>query len=151
LHIPDGKSVVIVTEGIDTNRPIAICSLDRVRQPILSLRPHVPNEADHNNPLLNDPNYVADGKSILSLAASNGKLGHGYDYDIYRVDIGTGVAERLTKGNGFATDLRVSADGRTAVFLKWRSDWRGTPVKNELYVLDVQTHKLILFKVIGLN
>jgi Tol biopolymer transport system component len=67
------------------------------------------------------------------------------------VDIGTGAVEQLTKGNGYATDLKVSADGKTAVFLKWSSDWQGTPVKSELYLLDVQSRKLTPIKVTGLN
>ena len=146
---PDGKSMVIVTEGIDTNRQIAIYSLDRPGKPTQSLQPHVPKEADHKNPILNFPNYMPDGKSILFMAASNGK--HGYDYDVYRVDLGTGSLERLTNGNGYATDLKVSADGNTAVFLKWHSDWRSTPDKSELYLLDVQTRKLTPLKVTGLN
>lgn len=146
---PDGKNMVIVMEGIDTNREIAIYSLDRPGKPTQLLQPHVPKEADHKNPILNFPNYMPDGKSILFMAASNGK--HGYDYDVYRVDLGTGSLERFTNGNGYATDLKVSANGETAVFLKWRSDWRGTPDKSELYLLDVQTHKLTAFKVTGLN
>ncbi len=140
---------MIVTEGIDTNRQIAIYSLDRPGKPTQSLHPHVPKEADHKNPILNFPNYMPDGKSILFMAASNGK--HGYDYDVYRVDLGTGSLERLTNGNGYATDLKVSADGNTAVFLKWHSKWRGTPDKSELYLLDVQTHKLTPLKITGLN
>ena len=83
------------------------------------------------------------------MAGSNGK--HGYDYDIYRVDLGTGALERLTNGNGYATDLKVSADGNTAVFLKWHSDWHGTPDKSELYLLDVQTHKLTPLRITGLD
>jgi Tol biopolymer transport system component len=67
------------------------------------------------------------------------------------VEIGTGTLERLTNGNGYATDLRVFADGKTAVFLKWRSDWHSTPVSSELYLLDLQTHKLTPLKVTGLN
>jgi Tol biopolymer transport system component len=94
---------------------------------------------------------MPDGKSLLFMAASNGKLWKGFDYDVYRVDIGTGSLEQLTKGNGYATDLKVSADGKTAVFLKWHSDWRGTPVKNQLYLLDVQSRKLTAIKVTGLN
>jgi Tol biopolymer transport system component len=146
---PDGKSMVVVTEGIDTNRQIAIYSLDRHGQPTQSLRPHVPKEADRKDPILNCPNYLPDGKSILFMAASFGK--HGFDYDVYRIDLETGSLERLTNGNGYATDLKVSADGKTAVFLKWRSDWRGTPDRSELYLLDVQSHKLTSFRVNGLN
>jgi len=65
---------------------------------------------------------VPDG-NVLFMVVSNGK--HGYDYDIYRVTISTGALEKLTDGNGYAKDLKVSADGRTAAFLKWRKNWRG--------------------------
>lgn len=54
--------------------------------------------------------HVPDGKGILFLAASEGK--HGYDYDVYRW---------TSKGNGYATDLNVFPDAKTAGFLKWRS------------------------------
>src|SRR5579864_7816971 len=148
---PDGKTMVVVTEGLNTSSKIAIYSLDRAGQPVLLLQPHVPKEADHKNPIFNRPNYMPDGKSILFMAASNGRLGHGYDYDVYRLNIGTTALERLTNGNGYATDLRVSADGRTAVFLKWRSDWHGTPVKSALYLLDVQAHRVMPLKVNGLE
>jgi Tol biopolymer transport system component len=145
----DGKNMAVVTEGIDTNRQIAIYSLDRPGQPTQSFRPHVPKEADHKNPILNFPNYMPDGKSILFMAASNGR--HGYDYDVYSLDILTGALERLTNGNGYASDLKVSADGKTAVFLKWQSDSRGTPVKSEIYLMDVQSRKLIPLKITGLD
>ncbi len=148
---PDGKSMVVVTEDLDTPQKIAIYSVERQGKPLLTLRPHVPKEADHKDPILDYPNYMPDGKSILFMAASNGKLGHGYDYDVYRGDIETGAVERLTKGNGFATDLRVSANGKTAVFLKWHSDWRGTPNKSELYLLDLQSRKLAPFPIHRLN
>ncbi len=40
----------------------------------------------------------------ISMAASSGH--HGYDYDVYRMDIDTGSVEGLTQGNGFATCLK---------------------------------------------
>jgi Tol biopolymer transport system component len=147
---PDGKSMVVVTEDLDTPQKVAVYSLDHPGKPLQTLRPHVPKEPNHE-PELDYPNYMPGGKSILFMAASNGKLWTGYDYDVYRVNIETGALERLTDGNGFATDLRISADGKTAVFLKWRSDWHGTPVKSEIYLLDVQTHKLTPLRVKGLN
>jgi Tol biopolymer transport system component len=137
---PNGKNMVAVTEGIDTTTQIAVYSLAHPGKAIQSFQPHVPKEADHKDPILTFPNYLPDGKSILFMAASAGK--HGYDYDIYRLDIETGSLDRLTNGNGYSTGLKVSADGKTAVFLKWRSDWRHTPVKNEVYRLDVQGHRL---------
>jgi Tol biopolymer transport system component len=85
------------------------------------------------------------------MAASNGKLGHGYDYDVYRLDIVSGAVGRLTKGNGFATDLKVSADGATAAFLKWRLDGHHRPVTSEIYVLDVQTEKVTPLKITGFD
>jgi Tol biopolymer transport system component len=146
---PDGKNMAIVTEGLDTNREIAIYSLDHPGKPLQSLQPHVPNEADHKDPILDFPNYTPDGKSILFMAASNGK--HGYDYDVYRVDLKTGSVETITNENGYATDLRVSADGKTAAFLKWRSDWHSTPVQSKPYLLDTQSHKVTPLKITGLD
>jgi Tol biopolymer transport system component len=149
---PDGKSMAVMTLGFDAGQQIAIYSLARPGSPTRSLKPHVPKEADHKNPIVDFPNYMPDGKSLLFMAATNGKLPwSGFDYDVYRVNIETGVVERLTMGNGYASDLKVSADGKTAAFLKWRSDWRGTPVKSDLYLLDVQSHKLTPLKVGGLD
>ena len=92
---------------------------------------------------------MPDGRSILFLAATEGR--HGYDYDVYRIDLETGAIERLTKGNGYATDLRVFADGKTAAFLKWRSDRHATPVESDLYLLDLQSHNVTPMKVNGLS
>jgi Tol biopolymer transport system component len=83
------------------------------------------------------------------MAASNGK--HAFDYDIYRLEIATGLLDRLTTGNGFASDLRVFPDGKTAIFQRWRSDWRGTPNVGHLYLLDISTRKTTPFTVTGLN
>jgi Tol biopolymer transport system component len=146
---PDGRSMVIVTEGLYRNRQICIYSLDSTGLPTQSLRPHVPKEADHKNPILNYPNFMPDGRSILFMAASNGK--HGYDYDVYRINLETKSLERLTIGNGYATNLRVSLDGKTAVFLKWRSDRHATPVESEIYMLDLETRKLVPLIVTGLS
>lgn len=145
----DGRSMVVVTEGLYKSGKICIYSLDAPGPPMKSLRPHVPREADHKNPILDYPNFMPDGKSILFMAATNGK--RRYDYDIYRVEIQTGSLERLTNGNGYATNLRVSMDGKTAVFLKWRSDRHATPVESEIYVLDIETRKLVPLSVTGLG
>ena len=82
------------------------------------------------------------------MAASSGH--HGYDYDVYRMDIDSGSVERLTQGNGFATGLKVSANGKTDVCIKWRLNWRQVPVQSTPYLLDLQTHKLTPLKVKGL-
>lgn len=147
---PDGKSMVFVSSE-EQGDVIEVHSVEDPAKPMRILRPHVPKEPSLGQGF-NCPNYMPDGKSILFMAASNGKLlWSGYDYDVYRMDIGSGVVERLTAGNGFASDLKASADGKSAVFLRWRSDWHRTPNKNKLYLLDLQTHKLTPFKVNGLN
>ncbi|MFZ0481029.1 MAG: hypothetical protein WAL71_17955 [Terriglobales bacterium] len=143
----DGKNLLFVSTE-DHGDVMEIRSLAQPPKPQLSLRPHVPGEPRLGSALA-WVNYMPDGKSVLLMAASDGK--QGYDYDVYRLDIGSGALERLTNGNGYATDLRVFSDGRTALFLKWQLDWHRTPVSNELYLLDLQTQKLTPFRVKGLN
>jgi len=145
---PDAKSLAVITTGADAHRQIAIYSLQSFEKPTRSLQPHVPNEASHD-PIIDYPVYMPDGKSILFMAASDGK--RGLDYDIYRVNLATGGLERLTNGNGIASGLKVSADGKMALFLKWHKNWRGTLDASELYVLDLQSLKLALFKIEGLK
>jgi Tol biopolymer transport system component len=139
---PDSSSIVIATDD-----PPKISAYSISGKLVLAMQPHVPNEPDR--PIFDDPSYMPDGKSVLFLAASNGK--RRFDYDVYRVDLEGRAIERLTTGNGYATDLRVSADGKTAVFLKWRLGWRGQSEGNEIYLLDVESHRLRLLKVNGLR
>jgi Tol biopolymer transport system component len=142
---PDGKNMVVMTEDLDTPQKIAIYLLEYADKPARVLRPRVPG----HERIYNCPNFMPDGKSILFLAATEGW--RFYDYDVYRLDLETGAVERLTKKNGYATDLRVFADGKTAAFLKWRSDRHATPVESELYLLDIQSHNVTPVKVSGLN
>ena len=144
---PDGKRMVVVTESNDPSPEIAIYSLNHPEKPEMSLQPHVPGEPKMGS-VFAFPNFMPDGKSLLFMAASNGK--DGYDYDVYRMDIVSGSVQKLTQGNGYATGLRVSADGKTAVFLKWRLNWQRRPVQCAPYLLDVRTHELTPLKVKGL-
>jgi Tol biopolymer transport system component len=112
---PDGKCMAVMTEGFDAHQQIAIYPLARPGPSTRSLKAHIPKEADHKNPIVDFPNYMPDGKSLLFMAASNGKLPWSeFDYDVYRLDIETGAVERLTQGNGYASGLKVSADGKPA-------------------------------------
>lgn len=144
---PDGKGIVFVSTE-DHGDAIEIRPIDQPTKPKLVLRPRVPGEPRLGS-ALDWANYMPDGKSILLMAASEGK--QGYDYDVYRLDVGSGAIERLTNGNGYATDLKVLPDGQTAVFLKWLLDSRKQLISSELYLLDLKTHKLTPFKVNGLN
>ena len=146
---PDGKSMVVVTEGWDASqREIAIYSLDHPEKPQRILRPHLPAKP-FGGGFFESPNYMPDGKTILFMAASHGKRGN--DYDVYRMDLGTGLVERLTEGNGYAGGLKLLPDGKTAAFLKWREDRHGAIIGTDVYLLDLQTHKRTPFKVNGLN
>lgn len=146
---PDGKSMVVVTEGWNASqRQIAIYSLDHSEKPQRILRPHFPVKL-FGGGFFESPNYMPDGKGILFMAATHGKRGN--DYDVYRMNLGTNVVERLTQGNGYAGALKLLPDGKTAAFLKWREDRRGTTVGTDVYLLDLSTHQLTLFKVNGLN
>jgi dipeptidyl aminopeptidase/acylaminoacyl peptidase len=67
-------------------------------------------------------------------------------YDVYRLKLDTGAIEKLTNRNGYATELKVSADGKTAAFLKWRKNWKLEVTDPEPYLLDLESHKLTHLK-----
>lgn len=139
----DGKNMVVVTEGLKTEPQIAIYSITSPGSAARTFRPHVPKEISRKHPIFAYPNYLPDG-SILFMAANEY-----VDYDVYRLDPDTGSVEKLTNGNSYSTELTVSADGKTAAFLRWTRNLRG--VKDpEPYLLDVETHKLTPLKVSGL-
>ena len=144
---PDGRTFLFVNKE-DNGDVMEIRSLEVPAQAKQTLRPALPHKI-RGGAIYAFPNYLPDGKSILFMAASEGK--HGFDYDVYRTDLATGTVERLTNGNGYATDLIVSANGKTAVFLKWRTDSHATPVANELCLLDLQSRALTPLKITGLN
>lgn len=146
---PDGKSMVVVIEEWDASqRQIAIYSLDHPEKPQQILRPRLPVKP-FGGGFFESPNYMPDGKSILFMAATHGK--HGNDYDVYRMDLGTNLAERLTQGNGYAGALKLLPDGKTAAFLKWREDRHGKTVGTDVYLLDLQTCNLRSLRVTGLD
>lgn len=82
------------------------------------------------------------------MAASDGK--QGFDYDVYRLAPEAGTVERLTTGNGYATELGVSADGKTATFLNWRRNWFGNLTDGQVYLLDLRTRSLRPLETAGL-
>jgi len=141
---PDGKNMVVVTEGLETEQQIAIYSITTPGPPLRTFRPHVPNEISRKHPIFAYPNYLPDG-SILFMAA-NKYVG----YDVYRLNPETGAIQQLTNQNGYATELKVSADGKIAAFLKWHRNWKGV-TDPEPYLLDLESHKLTPLKISGLN
>jgi Tol biopolymer transport system component len=81
------------------------------------------------------------------MAASDGRKA--FDYDVYRADLAGNAIEQFTTANGYATGLCVSADGETAVFLKWTSRWGSLPNPSRLYVLDMATKRATALNVTG--
>jgi len=142
---PDGKNIVVVTEGLETDQQIAIYSITSPGPPVRTFRPHVPDEISRKHPIFAYPNYLPDG-SILFMAADKGVA-----YDVYRLNPETGAIEKLTNHNGYATELKVSANGKTAAFLKWRKNWMLEVTDPEPYLLDLESHKLTPLKISGLN
>jgi Tol biopolymer transport system component len=148
---PDGKSMVVVTEGWNASafhRQMIIYSLDHPEKPQRILRPHLPGRRPLNQDF-ESPNYMPDAKRILFMAATGGKRED--DYDVYLVDLKTDSIERLTEGNGYAGGLTLLPDGKTAAFLKWRQDRHGTTVGTDVCLLDLHTRKLTSLRVTGLN
>jgi len=145
----DGKSMaVVVEEWKAPQREVAIYSIDYPEKPQRILRPHLPGKRALNK-VFESPNYMPDGKSILFMAATGGKRGD--DYDVYLLGVETGAIERLTEGNGYAGGLTLLPGGKTAAFLKWREDKHRAIVGTDVYLLDLQSHKLTPFKVTGLD
>jgi len=142
---PDGKNMVVVTEGLETDQQIAIYSITSPGPPVRTFRPHVPKEVSRKHPIFAYPNYLPDG-SILFMAANTR-----VDYDVYRLNPETGAIEKLTNHNGYATELKVSVDGKTAAFLKWRKNWMLEVTDPEPYLLDLESHKLTPLKISGLG
>jgi Tol biopolymer transport system component len=140
----DGQKMVIVTEGLETSQQFRIYSTTHPGPPLRTLQPHVPNELDHKNPIFAYPNYLPEG-SILFMAANRR-----VDYDVYRLNPDSGAVEKLTNGNGNATALRVSADGNTAAFLKWRKNWLGELTSCEVSILDLHSRTVRSLQISGL-
>lgn len=136
---PDGKHILLVAEGMDDGEHIAIYSLDQPGPPTLFLRPHVPK----SDRIYECPNYLPDGEHILFMAPTGAFK---FSYDVYQLDLTTGSLEKMTKKTGYATDFKVSADGKTGVFLKWHSD-----ENRQIYLLNVPTHTLTPLNVSGMN
>ena len=138
---PDDKHIVLVTEELESDQRISVYAVEQPGRPIQSVQPHVKNSG-HWYPIYACPNYLADGRSILFMTPS-GRLK--YDYDVYRLNLTTGATQKLTNRNGYANNLKVSRDGKTAVFLRWHSEI------SRIFLLEVESHKLTPLDVSGLE
>ena len=142
----DGKKMLFSTDTEDGSR-LAIYSLDNPSKPQTLLQPHVPNEP--RRPIFGSALFASDSQSILFLAASEARHGAAFDYDVYRMNLKGGTVTKLTSGNGYASGLCVSPDGRKAIFMKWTFDERRTPIASQLHLLDLETRETFPLPISG--
>jgi Tol biopolymer transport system component len=140
----DGRNFVVAGD-IGSGTRLNLYSLDDPRKNAKAIQPLVPKGA--HSPVISDVALSADGHSIYFMAASDGEKA--FDYDVYRADLAGNAVEKFTTANGYATGLRVSADGKTAVFLKWTSRWGSLPNLSRLYILDMATKRATALNVTG--
>jgi Tol biopolymer transport system component len=135
----------VVSGDTGSGTRLNLYSLDDPSKGATAIPLLIPNGA--RSPIISDVALASDGHSIYFMAASDG--GKGFDYDVYRADLASNAVEKFTIANGYATDLAVSADGKTAVFLKWTSRWGSLPNLSKLYFLDMATKRATALNVTG--
>jgi hypothetical protein len=140
----DGRKFVLSGDTVSGTR-LNLYSLDDPSKGGTTIQPLIPNGP--RTPEISNVALASDGRSIYFMAASDGKKA--FDYDIYRADLASNVVEKFTTANGYATDLSVSSDGKTAVFLRWTSRWGSLPNLSKLYTLDLATKRVTALNVTG--
>jgi Tol biopolymer transport system component len=140
----DGRKFLLAGDSASGTR-LHLYSLDDSGKSETTIQPLIPNGA--RTPEFSDVVLSSDGRSIYFMAASEGK--NAFDYDVYRLDLTSNALEKFTASNGYATDLCVSSDGKTAVFLRWTSRWGSFPNLARLYTLDLATKRLTALNVTG--
>jgi TolB protein len=140
----DGKRLLFSVET-QTGSQMQIYSLDS-DSPASILRPHVQNEP--RSPVYAGAILTPDGRSIVFLAASEGAKA--FDYDVYRLNLAGNTVEKLTTANGYATNLCLSSDGKSAAFLRWSTRHGSTlPTVSRMYLLDLTTKSMTALPITG--
>ncbi|MFZ1139645.1 MAG: hypothetical protein WAN76_10725 [Candidatus Sulfotelmatobacter sp.] len=133
----DDKKLLFSTD-IGSGSQMQIYSLD-TETPASILQPHVPNEP--RSPIYAGAFLTPDGRRIVFLAASQGSKA--FDYDVYRLDLASNAVEKLPAKSGYATNLCLSSDGKSAAFLRWSSRYGSSfPTVSKMYLLDLTTKNL---------
>jgi Tol biopolymer transport system component len=140
----DGRKFVLAGDTVSGAR-LHLYSLDDSGNAETSILPHISNGA--STPIITSVGLASDGRSIYFMAASQGKKA--FDYDVYRENLSGNAVEKFTTANGYATDLAVSSDGETGVFLRWTSRWGSLPNLSRLYTLDLTTKRVSALNVTG--
>jgi Tol biopolymer transport system component len=140
----DGKKMLFSVET-ENGSQLQLYSLDSHAPPKV-FQPQVRNAP--GSPVYGSAALSPDGESVIFMAASEGGV-QGFDYDVYRLALRNGAIERLTTHNGYATNLSVSDDGKTAVFLRWSSSYGRTPAFSTAYLLDVTSKRISALPISG--
>jgi Tol biopolymer transport system component len=141
----DGKKLLYSTDG-QSGSELHLYSLDEPSEPERKLEPHVSHLS--GSPVYANAALSPDGRQVYFLAASS-QGNEAFDYDVYRLGLADNSIEKLTAANGYATDLCISADGTSAVFLRWTSRWGSLPNINKMYLLNLATKSLSPVNVTG--
>jgi len=136
----DGRKFV-TWGGTGPGDRLSLYSLDDPSKGEITIQPLIPNRP--RKPIIPYVTLAADGRSIYFMAAD------GQGYEVYRSDLAGNSVEKFTTANGYATELCVSRDGKTAVFLRWTSRWGSLPNLAKLYSLDLASKRLSAWNVTG--
>ena len=140
----DGRMLVI-SGDVASGARIYLYSINDPAKGEIEIHPVVPNGPQL--PVVSNVLIAPGGDSIYFMAATDGKKA--FDYDVYRMDLNSKSVEKLTAANGYATDLCLSNDARTAAFLRWTSRWGSLPNLSRLYTLDLVTRRVTASDVTG--
>jgi hypothetical protein len=140
----DLRKFVLAGDTVSGTR-VHLYSIDDLGEDEITIQPAIQNGARTSE--FSDVALSSDGRSIYFLAATNEK--EAFDYDVYRLDLATNALEKFTTANGYATNLCVSGDGKTAVLLRGTSRWGSFPNLAKLYSLDLATKHMASLNVTG--
>ncbi|HLW54773.1 MAG TPA: hypothetical protein VKW06_18195 [Candidatus Angelobacter sp.] len=139
----DGSKIMFSTET-QAGSQLQIYALDS-DAPLVTAQPHVPNEP--KSPIYAGAIFSPDGRSVILLAASQGR--GLFSYDVYRMDLASKTVEQLTTASGYSTLLCLSPDGKRAAFLRWTSTHGTMPTVSRMYLLDLATKQLVAAPISG--
>jgi Tol biopolymer transport system component len=90
--------------------------------------------------------FSSDGKSIIFTASYTSSFWGTYNYNVYRLDLGTHTVETLTTEKGDIGALAVSRDGQWVAFT--HDEWK--PHTATIFLLNLITRKMMPLTIIGI-
>lgn len=127
----DGKQVLYSLSTYPEMSHFLIASLARPEQATASLQPFVP-KSPKPTPEIYTASWFPDEEHIIFQAASEPPQGGNFNYNVYRMALGSGALEQLTDLTGTIDGLSLSADRTQAVLLR----------QGAYSILNIVTHGL---------